>query len=385
MSARTIARLLLVAVPLTLAACDKGKETSSDSKSDTEDAGINPSLRDTAIEKAVASAQAGGVGTAQVVDGPPPNGIFGPGLADKAHPKGAPATIDLLDKGRAPLVALGAKALGDDPIGFTMSVNRRTGPQALPNVEYHVKLKKAEGPASAAGTPVVIDVREVKLGAEQPGQLPDAEGIARELGKAKGSTVHATLSSHGGISGLRLTMAEKADQGLIGVLTAFSETLELVFAPVPTEPVGQGAYWMVTDRTTVQGMEMVRYRVLRVTQVTGDEAALTMDLRQYAADASQKPPGIPPNLSFVAFGCQGQGGFTRKAGLLLPTSADLNMPLQIQLSQGTGQQARVMPLQVETRAQLIGKGAAGASSNSAAPTGALPPAPPPAPPPGPKP
>jgi hypothetical protein len=378
MNVRSIAHLLVVAQLLSLAACDdKSKETSSDGKSE-QDAGINPALRDTAIEKAVASAQAtGATGSAQVVDGPPQNGIFAPGLADKAHPAAAPAKLDVLDKGSAPLVALAAKPLGDKALEFTLSVSRRTGPQALPNVEYSVSLKKAKGAATAAGTPVVLEVTAVKLAAAQPGQLPNAEEIAKELAKGKGSTVTATLLPNGGIANPKLELSKGSDQGLLGVLTALSETLELVFAPMPNEPVGKGAYWMVTDRTMVQGMQMVRYRVLRVTELTGDEAAVTMDLRQYAADASQKPPGIPPNLSFVGFGSQGNAGFTRKAGVLLPTSADISMPLQIQLSQGSGPQARVMPLQVDTRAQLVTD--AGAPAAPAAPGAPAAPAAPAAP------
>ena len=143
-------------------------------------------------------------------NGPPENGVFAPGAADKAFPPGSPAKIELLAAGGAPRVRL-APAPADEQ-KETVSVTVRLQGGAIP-VEYGLALKvdkpkdekKAEGPKTWR---VAGKVASIGLSPQLPRDLGE------KLGKLKGTELRYTLGAQGGVSDLGYTMAKDADPAL---------------------------------------------------------------------------------------------------------------------------------------------------------------------------
>src|SRR6187551_3723359 len=153
--------LVLSAVALASAfafGCDKKeKERDSEGEKAASDAGSSKANQVAADEpdlanamKSVAAARAN-PGAASA-GGPPPTGIFGPGEADKAAAKGAPASLTVGSDGSEPRVLLGSPPkLGFKRTG-TIDVATQSDPQqgAIP-IQFAVTLEalkpKAEGDA----------------------------------------------------------------------------------------------------------------------------------------------------------------------------------------------------------------------------------------------
>src|SRR6187402_2562506 len=96
-----------------VAGCDNKEKPRDSEENSASDAGTSKASKVAADEPdlakamgSVASARANSA--ANAAGGPPPSGIFGPGEADKASVKGAPASLTVGSDGAEPRLLLGA-------------------------------------------------------------------------------------------------------------------------------------------------------------------------------------------------------------------------------------------------------------------------------------
>src|SRR5882724_2767169 len=75
------------------------------------------------------SSAGNGVAAGAAAGGPPPNGIFGPGEADKALAKGAPTTLTLGGDGAEPRVQLGPAPKPGSKRSGTLTIASQSDPQ----------------------------------------------------------------------------------------------------------------------------------------------------------------------------------------------------------------------------------------------------------------
>jgi hypothetical protein len=127
----------------------------------------------------------------------------------------------------------------------------------------------------------------------------------------------------------------------------------MFFSPMPSEPVGIGGYWIASDRATIAGMQMVRYRVTHLQELQGDDMALTIDLRLYAVDQGQLPPiQSDTQLVLAALDAQGKAVVTRKKSGVLPTSGQTQTQMSFQIAAAQNPQMG-RPLQMVTAAKML--------------------------------
>ncbi|HEV8548027.1 MAG TPA: hypothetical protein VGQ57_03345, partial [Polyangiaceae bacterium] len=274
----------LALLPLAALTCTLGCQKEDHEKSAPPAASVDKAAAiDPELAKAVAAASAGvGQGAAPVGSGqPPPGGIFPPGGADREMPKGLPPKLTLGGTGAEPRVKLtpaqpkpGTKTTGK----FDVAVQADSRQGALPvsiATSFEVAKTKTEGAVAAApGTlePVTVTVRVtgVKLGVA--GVPADFEA---RFAKLKGAKIEYQVAANGAGSNFRTELppgaAETRDH-----LRVLADALALVTLPLPAEPVGAGAMWMVTSREGVFGLDLVTYRLVKVDAVTADSATLSL-------------------------------------------------------------------------------------------------------------
>ncbi len=350
------AAALLVA--LGAVGCEQSKTgpTAATSATTAADAGPEQPVVDEHIAEAVESAAALEAKADAGQQGPPANGVFGPGEADKAHPAGTPLKLDLFDQGSEPRVLL---AMGGAPKvpEFKVMVAMRTGQQAMPTIEYALgtKLDKVkDADAAAARSRLILTVKSVSLARIQPGAVPT--GLDRRVAKLKGSKIAGELGPSGWMDEPEVTVAKGADKELGTAVEALADSLELLRVPTPDKPVGAGGYWMTVDRADHSGIEVLRYRVYRVSKVEKDQVSVHMDLRQYAQAGAIDIPGVggAGGLNMVAFESTAEGRFTLTAGWPLPAQGQVRVPLQAQMTIENRPQEAAL-LQAETSATVMAK------------------------------
>lgn len=393
MSWRTSLSLAIALAGLALTGGCNSDDKHSAADAGAPDAGPDPSLMDPKLADALRSARPSASGMPGVPgDGPPANGIFAPGGADKAHAIGAPVKIELLNKGEEPRVVLRPKLALEGKKTLVVQVGKRFHQQGLPNVDYTLDVKvegtgategaKQPAPDSPSKPTITFTITKVKASQQQMGQLPP--DVDEKLGGLKGTAIKANLEPDGSIANEVVELGKDTNKGLVELANALQEMLAVLFSPWPAEPVGKGAFWLAGDRTRVGGMDVVRYRHTTVEELQGDDVAVSINVRLYSAIQNQLPVAIgpQPGLSVVQFESFGKAVIARKVSELLPSAAKCKIPIQLALSQDPQKQQPGGELTIESNAAILSPGGAKEPKEPREPNE---PAPPPAPAPAPAP
>lgn len=312
--------------------CDDDKKPSLAVDAGAPDADTGPMVGGRLGQAIASAAQAPAAPPAgSAADGPPESGIMTPEAANKALAPGAPPKIEVLGEGSEPRATLAYEISGERKLKLTLAT--RVAQQQLPPLTLDLTLKpeKAKGDdkkkaddkaAAPAGTLVVG-----KIGGFQVQQAKLEEALEKKL---KEMVVRYRITPNGMLSDLAVELPK--DPGDLVQLygSALSDALSALIAPLPDKPVGLGGFWMVTDRTRSSGVEVVRYRVLKVEKLDGKNATLSLELRQYASNPSFSLPPITKDqtVPLEGYAAQGKGKFELGSAPFLPASGTTELVAQ---------------------------------------------------------
>jgi hypothetical protein len=269
---------------------------------------------------------------------PPPNGIFPKGAADVAHPANAPPKLELVGEGENPKIQLHASPAPEPQI-LPVRVSLKLGQESLPPLDVTLHLgppgslpaapldskpgkdpKAASSvaassasatpatppPAPGADRPMTVTILGVSVAGANAADIP--KQLQTILDVMKGGTIDFTMTKTGP-SRFSRRFATAPEAGALQLLDlefgAIEDTLTAMYTPAPPKPVGQGAFWMVTDRRASYGSDVVRYRLFRVVQIEGSTATLSIEQRQYAAD--DKSALLPPDTVLATYAVDAKG------------------------------------------------------------------------------
>lgn len=281
----------------------------------------------------------------QQAGAPPPDGILGPDGAERELPAGKPGELVIGSLGGSPKLSLapGEPSAGAGPKG-TLRVSYRLGGSVLPTVSFDFEsartiLDEADRVRTRFSLPKAAPA------ADQPGRLP--ANAAAEIAKLDGSHIELTTTK----SGLPVAASQgvKGDHPDLAMLVESASTvLALVALPRPSEPVGPGAFWMVKARETYGGAEVVAYRMVKVDQVNGDVAELSVSTRRYLATPKLVVPGLPPH-TVREFQGEGSANVSLRQGAAYPHVGRSRDGL-LALIAPDDQPGQIMPLQADLSA-----------------------------------
>jgi hypothetical protein len=348
-------------LPLGVCLCAVGCEKEEHDKPAQPAASVDKAASiDPALAKAVAAASAGvGAGAAPAGSGqPPPGGIFPPGGADREMPRGAPPKLTLGNPGSGPREKLGPaqpkpgfKTTGTFDIAVQTDARQGALPVTLAATLEALKPKSEGGGGAGLAEPVTMSV---KITAAKLGVSGAPAELEARFAKLKGAKIEYELAPNGAGSGFRYEvppgMAETRDH-----LRVLSDLLALIALPMPAEPVGAGAMWMVASREGVFGLDLVTYRLVKVESLTADAATLSVATRRYATSNRFDFEGLPADAphDLAEFESKTDGKLVLKLGAALPASGDFESGLTAQLAM-PGQQRGI--IQIQSRVALdLGK------------------------------
>lgn len=287
----------LVATLAFLVSCED-KQAQKKPESEKSDGGVpHASGVDKNIAEAVA-AVAGGTAPEATGNGPPPSGVFAPGAAEHAIRPGEPPKLAIGGKGSGPTVQFSAGVLKKKLEG-QVEVGVQTGPRsALPTIDMLVSF---EPPAAKTAVPdappqpleIIGRVMAARLAKEQPGELPP--GLGEQIAKARGSRIRLELAPNGTGRVTGADVSKDFDESLAQVVRSAGDALSFAFLPYPAEPVGVGAYWMVTSRESFAGLDVVSYRMMKLEKVDGTRATISVNTKRYVAGGQVGFAGLPPH------------------------------------------------------------------------------------------
>jgi len=124
--------------------------------------------------------------------------------------------------------------------------------------------------------------------------------------------------------------------------------------PFPSKPVGVGAYWMVTTRDVVMGLDVVTYRLVKVEKVEGSLVTLSLNTKRYAASPAFDIEGLPPDAphSMADFHSGSDGNLIVSAGEGFPKAGQLDSVIAAALGAPDPKTKQSAGVQLQTRATI---------------------------------
>jgi hypothetical protein len=174
-----------------------------------------------------------------------------------------------------------------------------------------------------------------------------------EVAKLKGSTFSYQSRKGALIGAPDHGLSKEASDNMGSLLAAGADALSTVLLTVPTEPVGQGAIWMVSNRENLTRSEVVSYNLFKVEEVTPSLVKLSVQTQRYIVD-----PVLEGN-PVVQFKSTGSGEFSLVPGNRLPSQASFRQSFQALLRSENGQRR---PTQWDLTADFTYPGAKAAAS-----------------------
>lgn len=219
----------------------------------------------------------------------------------KNLPATKPGDIKLIDAGAEPRRALRydlSKAAGGRlrmTTASKMSVEvqgqkRKAG--VVPKLEMVADLKVRE--RNTQGTRFVIDLLAHRPRVRNKKQLPELlqkalDQALGKVGKLKGKSV---VTDRGVVKDLDFDLS-KVPAGARQIVAELQGNLGRMTAPLPKEPVGIGARWVVNDSVTQQGMKLTQLAVYELVELEGTKGKAKVRMRQKAPKGQVQLPGLP--------------------------------------------------------------------------------------------
>lgn len=346
-------------VLLAAVGCEKQEPKSDLARKDADAGASKVEAIDPNLAQAVAAASAAapsGPGRDQAQQGgPPPDGVFAPGGADRELSRGALPKITLGSEGSDPKQMLGPSK-APSKLGGTIQIALQSDPRqgAIPvlmNVAIEPKKVDAVNDADKAPIARPVGVRVTGAKIDAPGVPKDLE---TQIAKLKGSKIEYSILPGGAGAGFRFEAAKGAPEEFKDVVRSLSDALSLLTIPYPDKPLGTGAYFMVTSRDDFLGLDLVTYRMIKVKEVTPESVTLDVSTKRYAANRVFDFPGLPPEVdkNLAEFQATSEGTLQYPLGSLLPTQGQISSMLAAQLGAKDPKQRAVLQFQSRTQLDL---------------------------------
>jgi hypothetical protein len=323
-----------------------------------------------------------GLSAEELAKQPPPDGIFPTGVADKAHALDAPPKLEMINAGDEPRIQLHAATPEAQLIGVNLQLAIQ-GRQATPlRLRGHLAAEQAGKQLEKFAGELKKELEKAESQAKKEeegkgGREAEAEADPGGVGvrvrvRVRCSSRARAARRHAHARARRRSPARRDDDGLFAERRDGREPqrdppvhahqgrrheLQAKLEDHPRRSPGDGerrlrdrrhrgaadrsvhgrarqarrrhAMWTVADRRTSFGSDVVRYRLFQVEKVEGDEAALGVIFRQYAAsdtNALLKDPEIV----FGAYMFEGGGKIQVSPKALLPKNGMLQVGMKAQ-------------------------------------------------------
>jgi len=349
--------ILLLLLGLSLG-CEEKNQPTADPASSATAGNKNKGLVDNKVKAAMEDVKAD-PSAAVANNGPPPTGIFPAGDGAKALARDG--KLNLVDEGTGAKVKVdGYGAIGG---AFLLQVAQSSQPGGTrPMVDYTFevrgpKAEKGDGaeaaPSATAAIPVSFVIAKAKPSQTQQGQLP--EGFDKMISSVEGSRFDMKLAPNGAFTEIKTIYGKGLDQAVMREFVDMARAaLTLFFPPMPKEQVGKGSYWIMGDEANLEGMNLIRYRVTKLTEVQDELLTFEIDVRHYVADPFQVPNAARgKGLAAQAFQGPSKGVVMRKKGSFIPDQAEVVSQMVVYLADPEKPQ-QAQPFQFSLQARLAG-------------------------------
>ena len=192
---------------------------------------------------------------------------------------------------------------------------------------------------------------------EDPDVLPAvADAMKSALATVKGVTSTGVITSRGINKGVTVKIPEGADPQMKQVMEQMKESFNQISAPLPEEPVGNGAKWQTKMPIKSQGMTINQTASNELAAIEEDKITTKFTLAQTAANQKIQNPAMPGvTVDLAKLASNGKGESSIDLGKVLPAAATLDMHSEMTMAMNTGGQKQNMDMKLDMNMRLESK------------------------------
>jgi hypothetical protein len=264
--------------------------------------------------------------------------IAGCGKTESEEPEesdgGAETTVKLLDAGAEPRMALRYKFQANRTektvMETSMAITIQTGEQKQPETQIPVSqmTMKIDGkevsPEGDLHYEFEIEKTEVL---PRPGVNPvTLNTMKQQLNSMLGMSGSATVTSRGLTKDAEIMLPPEINPQIKQSIDNMKQSMNQMSAPLPEEPIGQGARWQVTMPIETPAMNLTQVATYTLSEIQSDKVKLDVTITQSAHPQEIHAPGAAPDTKALLESLNSTGEATIEIQMtsLLPTSS-LNM------------------------------------------------------------
>lgn len=251
-------------------------------------------------------------------------------------------SVEVLDRGRGERQALRYAPTAGETQLARVSLNLSTK-MTIAGVQVPLDLPTIATTVAASVSAVAEDgditydytVRDITIGTPDTPE-PIAAPMRDQVKAMVGTRATVRISPSGEIRSSSFEVPPSAPPDL---LVQLQKSLRDAGTPLPTEPVGVGARWRLTDQLDDRGMLIERVTTYTVRDLSERTATLDVTVTAIAASTELRDPSLPPGTtaSLTSLKGEGQGSLTLDFRRVLPVSSDLTNALDVEIAmQGPG-------------------------------------------------
>jgi hypothetical protein len=274
---------------------------------------------------------------------------------DRSRPDTRPV-ITLLDPGAEPRRPLRYQLIQGAEEALLMRTNMtietRTDGAPMPAVEYPpvvmtMRLRITDKlVADQARYVFALEAVEVE---DAPGVLPEVLASMREHFRAvTGMTGSAQVDARGFNWDARMDMPQGLTPAVRQMMDSASKGMDQVSAPLPAEPVGQGARWELRQTIEQNGVLLQQRTLFELLELDGDRGVLATTITQHADGQPMSIPGMPAGTAeLLSLDSAGSGRIHFDLGRLVPRST-----LEMRSDYALRVTAEAAPQTIETHVEM---------------------------------
>ncbi len=238
------------------------------------------------------------------------NGVLAKGQADGYAVVGEAPKVVVTEAGAAPQedlsysFATGVKETTVMKMDMAMKMDLGGGKSQdlpIPQIEMALdmetaKKKEANGDIGVIGTVSSVAVNP----SADPAQQQVAGAMKGALAGLKGMKMTYTVTRKGRSRDAKVELPPDASAETKQMVNQMKSSLESMMAPLPDEPVGQGAKWLVVSRVA-SGADIIQWTTYTLKKRSGSKVELEALVKQLAASSAmtggQMPAGFNANIT----------------------------------------------------------------------------------------
>lgn len=146
----------------------------------------------------------------------------------------------------------------------------------------------------------------------------------------EGATGSATVTDRGMTKSAEFNIPEDMAPQMKQMLEGMKESMNRISSPVPSEPIGLGAKWKVTQDLVANGMQIMQTSTHEITKFDSGGFTMTVKVTQTADPQEIKNAALPAGtkLSLVSLDTDGEGTSQVETASIIPVQSSLSIKTQ---------------------------------------------------------